>query len=243
MASYPSMLGLVLGGILIFGLLIYTLSGTIMSLLVILALAGIIYYVLTKFGYLKFDVGTNELDVSFNEVTPLPSVPQAVTTMPINQKEVFYISGNNYTYDDAPAVCGAYEAELATYDQIMEAYSQGAEWCGYGWSAGGMALYPTQDSTWKSLIQEVSSSKRTACGRPGVNGGYFDPKTKFGVNCYGVKPHDKGTNKYPRPLPGGDANYDTNVNKFRSMINKININPFNRSTWSEWTLAPQVKKN
>ena len=40
------------------------------------------------------------------------------------------------------------------------------------------------------------------CGKPGINGGYFDnPKLRFGINCYGIKPegmsksYPKGVNK------------------------------------------------
>jgi hypothetical protein len=154
-----------------------------------------------------------------------------------HKKEVFYVSGNNYTYEEAPAVCAAYGADLASYDQLMEAYSAGAEWCGYGWSKGGMALFPTQDSTWSILQGEIDISKRTGCGRPGVNGGYFDPNTKFGVNCYGTKPDDKG-NKYPMPVPGTDpAEFNKEVNKFRSMLNKLVVMPFNRTGWSEWNMS------
>jgi hypothetical protein len=67
------------------------------------------------------------------------------------------------------------ERRLASLEQVIEAYNSGAEWCGYGWTAGGMALYPTQKKTWEELQREVDPGKRTACGRPGVNGGYFDP--------------------------------------------------------------------
>jgi hypothetical protein len=29
------------------------------------------------------------------------------------------------------------------------------------------------------------------CGRPGINGGYFDnPEMRFGVNCFGAKPNE-----------------------------------------------------
>jgi len=99
-----------------------------------------------------------------------------------------------------------------------------------------MALFPTQDATWQALQGEVDVAKRTACGRPGVNGGYFDPATKFGVNCYGVKPHNMGV-KLPLPLPGTDgAGFQNLVNKFKSMIKKMTVSPFNRDGWSEWNL-------
>ena len=103
------------------------------------------------------------------------------------EKQVFHVPNNIYTYDDAKAVCKAFNAELADYDQIEEAYKQGAEWCGYGWSKNQMALYPTQKKTWKEL-QKTKEHKHD-CGRPGINGGFIDnKKAPFGVNCYGYKP-------------------------------------------------------
>lgn len=237
MLSEPAVIGLSVGTvILLLGLL--TIVGSFGSILVLLALAGLLIYVLTLYGYIKVNSGnSNTLDIGFHESPPAPSPTKEITTAPVVQKEVFYVSGNNYRYDEAAAVCGAYEADLATYEQVMEAYSTGAEWCGYGWTQGGMALFPTQSSTWESLQKEVDADRRTSCGRPGVNGGYFDPNTKFGVNCYGVKPSDKGTNKYPIPVPGTDTNtYNNLVNKFKSMINRMSVSPFNRDGWSEWQL-------
>ena len=66
----------------------------------------------------------------------------------IPKNEVFNISNNLYTYDDAQAICSVYGAQLATYDQVEEAYKDGAEWCNYGWSENQMAFFPTQKSTW-----------------------------------------------------------------------------------------------
>ena len=102
-------------------------------------------------------------------------------------EEVFNVSGNKYTYEDAQAVCKSYGASLATYDQVEQAYNSGAEWCNYGWSANQMAFFPTQKQTWQKL--QVSDNYKNACGRPGVNGGYMrNPNIRFGVNCFGVKP-------------------------------------------------------
>jgi hypothetical protein len=101
-----------------------------------------------------------------------------------------------------------------------------------------MALFPTQDSTWEQLQKEASVANKTACGRPGVNGGYFDPKTKFGVNCYGVKPGDLGRFKFPVPVPGTDSSgFNKQVDNFKSMLKKFVVDPFNRSGWSEWNLS------
>ncbi|NBO20084.1 MAG: hypothetical protein EBV03_12865, partial [Proteobacteria bacterium] len=45
-----------------------------------------------------------------------------------DKKEVFHISNNLYTYNDAKSICKSYDAELATYEQIENAYNNGAEW-------------------------------------------------------------------------------------------------------------------
>ena len=169
---------------------------------------------------------------------PAPSTPDQNVSAPkpVAKSEVFHVGGNEYTYQDAPAVCAAYDSELATYDQLSAALSLGAEWCAYGWSQGGMALYPTQQSTWIQLQSDPNS--RTSCGRPGINGGYFDPNTKFGVNCYGPKPTDNTNSKYPLPLPGYDPTiFNQLVNKFKSQLNSMTVNAFNRDAWSGWNLS------
>jgi hypothetical protein len=243
----PMVLGISIGGVLLLLLILIITGSSFISIVVILLLAGVLIYVLNLLGVISIGIKDDTLDFKFFESAPAPAPTKQVLmsdiSSPIQKKEVFYISGNNYTYDDAPAVCAAYESELASYEQVLEAYSGGAEWCGYGWTQGGMALFPTQQSTWEVLMQEVNPKNRTQCGRPGINGGYFDPNTKFGVNCYGVKPGDKGT-KYPLPIPGSDPNeFNNTVNKFKSMINRMSVSPFNRSGWSEWSVgahAPEL---
>jgi hypothetical protein len=233
-------IGISLIAVLGFSVIVYSVTQDIVAVFVVFALAGILGYVLYKFGYVTVSTDKDGLDIKFFEKppTPTPTIPIVPgNAEPLHQKEVFYISGNSYTYEDAPAVCAAYGADLASYDQLMEAYSSGAEWCGYGWSKGGMALFPTQDSTWSLLQGEADTAKRTGCGRPGVNGGYFDPKTKFGVNCYGTKPGNKDV-KFPLPVPGSDpSEFNKQVNKFKSMIDKMIVSPFNRVGWSEWNVS------
>ena len=170
------------------------------------------------------------------DLSALPTTVQGIfgtttASSPASLQEVFYISQDQYTYDEAPAVCAVYNAELATYDQVADAFAKGAEWCGYGWTMGGMGLFPTQEATWKKLQQEQDSEKRMRCGRPGVNGGYFDPSTKFGVNCYGTKP---GCNnkKYPIPLEVGVDG--EKLKALRANSGAIKVSPFNRSGWSQW---------
>jgi len=149
--------------------------------------------------------------------------------------EAFHIADNKFTYEDAPAVCAAYGSQLATLDQIILAYNAGAEWCGYGWSEGGMALYPTQKGTWDSLQKEQDPARRTACGRPGVNGGYFDVKSKFGVNCFGFKPDGDVT--FPRPLPGTDPTvFAAAVARFQALLKTFTLDSYNRNEWSGSTV-------
>ena len=224
----------IVGGIL-FTMVTFVTTGSIVGTLVVGMIVGVVIYVLAKLGYITFDIGTgNTVNVGFHETAPAPS-SSAKKSTPKNLEisEVFYVGGNDYIYDEASAVCAAYGAQLASYDQIAAAFAAGAEWCGYGWTQGGMALFPTQESTWTDLQKDAIA--KTNCGRPGVNGGYFDPATKFGVNCYGVKPKDMSNSKFPLPLPGTDTGaFNQMVNKFKSMLKHMPVNPFNRVGWSEW---------
>jgi hypothetical protein len=204
-------------------------TGSILAVLVLWAAIGLIITVLFYYGIIDLE---RILGVKKAPVIPAIPTPSAGPSVgPLVGSEVFHISQNQFTYDEAPAVCAAFGAQLATLEQIIEAYNSGAEWCGYGWSAGGMALYPTQKRTWDELQREVDPGKRTACGRPGVNGGYFDPSLKFGVNCFGFKPPGEFT--APAPLPGTDRKkFDDMVNRFKEMIKTMQLSPFSRGEWS-----------
>jgi hypothetical protein len=234
MLPTPTILMLIIGGLVLLSVVVLVSTGSVLSLLVVWSIAAIVIALLYNFGVLKFSTSDKGIEIDFMEkaVAPTPTPTKSLVPMTLSLKEVFYVEGNDYTYEEAPAVCAAYDADLASYDQIVEAHSKGAEWCGYGWTQGGMALFPTQQGTWESLQMEASVANKTACGRPGVNGGYFDPKTKFGVNCYGLKPENTGI-KLPQPLPGIDTSaFQTMVNRFKSMLSKMQVSPFNRTEWS-----------
>jgi hypothetical protein len=154
--------------------------------------------------------------------------------------EVFNIKENKYSYDDAEPLCKAMGAELATYDQVKDAWNKGADWCSYGWVKGQMAVYPTQEETYDKL-QKGPPSQRNACGKVGVNGGFFDnPDLKFGVNCYGVKPAQKGRDA--TLLPSGEAypydpdaiEFDKKVAVFKAEADNIGVLPFKPGDWSEY---------
>ena len=208
-------------------LVVLVTTGSLVSVLVLWAMIALIITVLVYYGFL-------DLERILTAQPPPPETPVPSTAppgSPLVGSEVFHISQNQFTYDEAQAVCAAYGAQLATLEQIFEAYNSGAEWCGYGWTGGGMALYPTQKKTWDELQREVDPGKRTACGRPGVNGGYFDPTLKFGVNCFGFKP--VGDFTPPAPLPGTDKQkFDSMVARFREMLKTMKLSPFSRSEWS-----------
>ena len=145
-------------------------------------------------------------------------------------EQVFHISNQNYTYDEASCKCGSYDAKLATYPQIVESYNKGAEWCSYGWSQGQTAYYPTQKCNW----EKKSKKEQEACGKPGINGGFFsDKKLRFGVNCFGKKPEGKiikikddkcGSEEGGN---GEKCNYNS-----KHRLETDEIAPFNDNTWS-----------
>ena len=155
----------------------------------------------------------------------------------LEKPEVFNIPDNIYTYDDAKAICKAYDAKLATYNQIENAYNQGGEWCSYGWSSDQMILYPTQKKTYNKL-QKVKGHEHD-CGRPGINGGYIgNKKAKFGVNCYGIKPPItrkekilmERNNIYPESKK--DRCEKKKVKNLKKYLKDIAISSFNRDLWN-----------
>ena len=183
-----------------------------------------------------------------NEVTKPSTPPDQESNIPttIAEKmlptgapgsEVFAVSKNTFTYYDAQPLCKALGAELATYDQVKAAWDKGADWCNYGWVKGQNAIFPTQTDTWQKL-QAGPEEERGACGRPGINGGYFDnPELRFGVNCYGPKPaqstHDEAivAKRTGQPLTVGALEVEKKVNKFRSEADNIGVLPFNGNKW------------
>jgi len=152
-------------------------------------------------------------------------------------KDVFTVSKNDYTYYDAAPLCKALGAELATYDQVKQAWQKGADWCNYGWVKGQMAVYPTQKSSYEEL-QEGPEDQKGACGMPGVNGGYFDnPELKFGVTCVGKKPsqsqHDANAISAgsTRPLTVSGLEFEKKVQRFKEGSDSLGILPFNKEHW------------
>jgi hypothetical protein len=158
--------------------------------------------------------------------------------LPMGTNEVFNVSENSYNYYDAEPLCQALGAELASYDQVKQAWQKGADWCNYGWVKGQVAIYPTQESTWEKL-QHGPQDERNACGQPGVNGGYFDnPEMKFGVNCYGVKPDQSANDEkilmqngsIPKTVSG--LKVDQKIQEIKGNIDRLGVLPFSNDKWS-----------
>lgn len=164
------------------------------------------------------------------------------------KKEVYNVSNNLYTFEDAKAVCKALDSELATYEQVEAAYNNGAEWCNYGWSSGQMALFPTQKSTWNMLqklddgVTDEDEKRGNNCGRPGVNGGYIgNPYVKFGVNCYGKKPaatetdlnHMRARKDQPYPQTRAERALEEKIKHWKENKNKfLQLNSYNTEKWN-----------
>ena len=161
---------------------------------------------------------------------------------PTTKEEVFNVSNNLYTYDDAKAVCRSMGSRLATYDEIEASYMGGAEWTSYGWSEGQHAYFPTQKETWARL-QGIKGHEHDL-GRPGVNGGYFEnPNVRLGVNCYGVRPqmsaadtalmNAKKNNLVPRSKE--EIELDKKVQFWKENKDKfLVLSGFNNEKWSKY---------
>ena len=243
--TYSALLiGFAVLAVVVLGYLFIADRFAFITLLVLLVTLGFILY---YFGFVKIGTTKNELEITYYTSPPAPEGAESKSTatgsattfstvMPVGS-EVFYISDNVFTYAEAPAVCKAYDAELASYSQIEQAYNSGAEWCGYGWTQGGLALFPTQQSTWDLLQKEQDPKRRIECGRPGINGGFFEPENRFGVNCYGKKPKEPAGGIKKK----GDPKLDKLVEEIKGRIDSIGVLPFNDNDWSEYS-HPTIQK-
>lgn len=149
----------------------------------------------------------------------------------VSAQQVFNIKDNIYAFEDAPAVCGAIGAEVATIEQLIEAHKKGADWCTVGWTKEGLAGYPTQESTWK-ILQDDFPEKRNACGVPGINLVRNDPNLLYGVNCFGSKPDPKGDEKVrPHIVSDKQAALNARIAELKKNMNAIGVAPFNQDKW------------
>jgi len=86
-------------------------------------------------------------------------------------------------------------------------------------------------------MQKGPADQRLSCGRPGVNGGYFDnPELRYGVNCYGPKPpqskHDESLLALATPISPDALEFDKKVSEYKSQADTIGVMPFNKTSWN-----------
>ena len=187
----------------------------------------LLHYIVTGFN---FELGGLVDKSRLNALKgPVPEIVLA--------KQVFNLPENNLTYEDAQTVCKAYGGRLATYKEIEAAYSEGAEWCRYGWSAEQMALFPTQQHSYDALQKQPGHERD--CGRPGINGGYMEDATqKFGANCFGYKPEMTSADKEQmalaskRPKSAEELAEEAKIAKWKKKLPSIMVSPFNYNNWS-----------
>jgi hypothetical protein len=211
--------------------------------------AYLLLLILGAIQFFKIILKIDVVPIIFGEIG-LPASPaividssgSVVPAPPKEKNELFNVSNNLYSFEEAGAVCKAMGSRLATYDEVEDAYNNGAEWSTYGWSEGQHAYFPTQKETWKKL--QTIKGHENDLGRPGVNGGYFsNPNVRFGVNCYGVKPPMTDSEKalmdakkdrvYPKTQE--DQLLDAKVEFWKANKDKmIVLSGYNNEAWSRY---------
>ena len=157
-----------------------------------------------------------------------------------NDNEVFNIDKNLFEFKEAEAVCKYYNSDLATYDQVTQAYDKGANWCNYGWVKTGQAVYPIQKDFYDNLSEEQKKNNHCGSG-PGIVGGFMPSQSlRLGVNCYGKKPEAD-----PDRLISLNSNTDQFIDNEKNQImnqvsnkiyeNKVNFKPFSNSQYSNYS--------
>ena len=211
-------------------------SSTVLMIILVMLVIVIILNVLQYCFNINIIQFMNDIFMPVAEIE-IPDI-KIDPVLQVNRKQVFNIPGNTYTYEDGKAICKAYGGDLATYEQVENAYNNGGEWCNYGWSDKQMALFPTQQKTYNNL-QQIKGHEHD-CGRPGLNGGYIaNPDIKFGVNCYGIKPRITSNEEElmqkmsPYPENKEDVEFQQKVDFWKNKANEILLSPFNYNSWGE----------
>ncbi len=117
MIPIPTAVAIGVGTFMVIVIVVSLMTGSIFAAGVVVALVVLLGVVLIQYGFLKVKVEGNQVDILlFEEKVAPAAAPKLPELRPVERKEVFHISDNRFTYDDAPAVCAAYDSELATQD-------------------------------------------------------------------------------------------------------------------------------
>jgi hypothetical protein len=228
--------------------------GSIFKIFIGIILFGIILYILMKtyyyysttecskggekktfWEYISDIYGNEVCDTSKKALTK--DFKLSEIQMPLEKEEVYHIANQDYTYDQAKCKCESYGGRLATRDEVVNSYNQGASWCTYGWSKGQMAYYPVQQCDYDKMMEDNKDKPphlQQHCGKPGMNGGYFsNPYIKFGVNCYGVKPKGSAViEKKPYCPPQNFCKMEKNFQASHK-LDTDQIMPFSPGRWNQ----------
>ena len=166
-------------------------------------------------------------------------------------KQVFNTNKKMWNYEDAPYVCKNLGAELATYDQLVDAAKNGANWCNIGWFKESVienengekmlahAGFPVQKEYYNQLQNDlIDESDINKCG-PELNPIFKDENYslqnvgmydnyKFSVNCYGEKrePTTNESSNYKLDVDENNENVEEKLFEFNKEVKRINeINP------------------
>ena len=143
-------------------------------------------------------------------------------------KEVYLVANHIFQREDSQKVCKAFfNADVATMKQLEEGYNNGANWCNYGWTAEGKALYPLQKS----------ENNPRCFGERGMNGGTMENTSNImlGVMCYGEKPDENHMTVDKLFTDSSMAQNDLQIlDAYRKRLNLegVKIAPFNSEKWN-----------
>jgi hypothetical protein len=170
-----------------------------------------------------------QANISFDDegsikATPSNSSPLDLFNRKIvkDNKEVFYISDNIFSYNDSKCLCSNMNSKLATKEDLISAYNNGFSNNSYGWVDKQQAFF----------VKQPCDVKNDKTKRAGLNGGFFsNPELKFGVFCYGIKPYGQLV-KEKEPICDKEI---CDTKKFNAeRLKNLNISPFNKDSWSQF---------
>ena len=189
-------------------------------------------------------------------ILPEPTVPPVTVppTIPPPQNEVYSSNRNIWAYDDAEAVCKAQNSELATYEQLVEAAENGANWCNLGWVKSNTsddsdpykyAHYPVQKTTFDKT--KGQNSGRDACGKTWnskydgkdytIQGGGYNKNKLLAVNCFGIKRDakiDEIAQMHELSKGPSNAELEEKINDIKHLTDNMTLVPYTNTQWSEY---------
>ena len=192
---------------------------------------------INEIEFIELDINKDEIEVEVVDDV-VDEVVDVEVDVHVDKKEVFNISDNIFNYEEANAVCKAFGSELATVEQMKDAYEDGANWCNNGWTNGMNAVYPIQ----KEYHEHQKYIQNDSCGYPGINGGFYpNPKVKLSANCYGIKPKPDSKRHQYTSTPIKNISPDL-YKKYEKMVKKqkFNVNPFNDYLWNDYSEKPSI---